>query len=196
MAVRPRLHLPNQAVTQGCTGTDRLHKPPRRARNGAYIPTSLPSSRARVTIPQAGRSFYRVGHRAPQRLEEMGNTSMNLSLTRILAGLALASSVVATTGIGTGGTSAHARAGGGLPCTQVQCWVVPSLTVSGGHGSLYIQGAHFAANHGIELNIYAPVSSPLPPLTKMYAVTDTNGSFLQVYTACSNYVMEVQAIDT
>lgn len=121
---------------------------------------------------------------------------MNVSLKRILAGLALASSVAATTGIGTGGTSAHARAGGGLPCPQVACWAAPSITVGGGYGSLYIQGAHFAANHGIELNIYAPVGSSLPPLTKMYAATDTNGSFLQVYTACSNYVMEVQAIDT
>jgi len=63
-------------------------------------------------------------------------------------------------------------------------------------GSLYIRGALFASNHEIELDIYAPVGSSLPPLTKMYDVTDKNGSFLDVYTACSNYVMEVQAIDT
>jgi len=94
---------------------------------------------------------------------------MNVSLTRTLAGLALASSVAATTGIGTGGISAHARAGGGLPCPRVACWAAPSLTVSGGMGSLYIRGALFASNHEIELDIYAPVG---------------------------NYVMEVQAIDT
>ena len=94
--------------------------------------------------------------------------------------------------------SAHAAAGSQL-CRSIICIVVPSLTVTGGDGELYLQGANWAANRWIELDIYAPVGSGLPLETTQAVFTSKTGTFLTAYVApgaCFYGKMEVQAIDS
>jgi hypothetical protein len=81
----------------------------------------------------------------------------------------------------------------------VGCYPAPTLTLSGGDGEIYIRGANWAANRGIELDIFAPVGSGLPLETTQFVFTDKTGSFLGVYIppgACFYGQMEIQAIDS
>jgi hypothetical protein len=71
------------------------------------------------------------------------------------------------------------------------------MAVTGGMGEITITGAHWSANQWVEFDIYAPVSSSLPPVVYYATQTGADGSFSIVYTApnrCFGDQMEIQAI--
>ncbi len=122
---------------------------------------------------------------------------MNVKKTLAILTLGLAL-LVGISGTSNLAPTAHAASGVQF-CRYVGCFVAPTLTVSGGYGELRIQGANWAANRGIEIDVYAPVSSKLPSETTLFAFTDKNGAFLSVYIvpgSCFYGQMEVQAIDS
>jgi hypothetical protein len=119
------------------------------------------------------------------------------SIARILAGLALASSVAAATGLGTGAPLAHASYRPG-PCPYVSCYQAPSLTLIGGNGGISISGANWSANSWIEVTVFNPDGTNTPQLGLIWAYSDSSGSFHTSYSTwsgCFNGLMEVEAID-
>ena len=100
------------------------------------------------------------------------------SIARILAGLVLAVSVAATTGLGPGTRLAHAAVNPG-PCTAVSCYA-PTLTLTAASGKLIVSGTHWPVYSLVRIDAYDQ-SEYGAPFFEVFTWTDNTGSFQYSY---------------